>query len=68
MEQKTGGIGLCGALFLIFVVFKLLGKITWSWWWITSPLWIPPVLILGFIAVLFIFGLIFGGFNGRQDL
>jgi len=28
-------------LFLIFLVLKLTKTITWSWWWVTSPLWIP---------------------------
>jgi len=28
------------AIFLTFLVLKLTEYITWSWWWITSPLWI----------------------------
>ncbi len=28
-------------LFLTFLVLKLCGVITWSWWWIFAPLWIP---------------------------
>lgn len=28
-------------LFLVFMVLKLLDKIDWSWFWVTSPLWIP---------------------------
>ena len=27
-------------LFFIFLVLKLTGKIGWSWWWVTAPLWI----------------------------
>ncbi len=37
-------------LFLIFLILKLTGIIDWSWWWVTSPLWIPLVfgiLVLG---------------------
>jgi hypothetical protein len=37
---RTSGIGLFGATFLVFLVLKLTGYITWSWWWITAPLWI----------------------------
>lgn len=33
-------------LFLIFLVLKLCHQITWSWWWVTSPLWIPLLLVL----------------------
>ena len=38
------GISFFGVLIIvataIFTVLKLIGKITWSWWWVLSPLWI----------------------------
>ena len=37
------------AVFLIFLVLKLVGVITWSWLWVTSPLWIE---VLVFIVLL----------------
>lgn len=49
-KSKSGGIGLLGAVFLVFLVLKLTSIITWSWWWVTAPLWMPVALfILGFI-------------------
>jgi hypothetical protein len=33
-------VGLTTVLTLIFVVLKLVGTISWSWWWVLSPLWI----------------------------
>ena len=39
-------------LSITFVVLKLIGIISWSWWWIFSPLWVS--VIIGLI-VLFIF-------------
>ena len=27
-------------LFIVFLVLKLVGVISWSWWWVTAPLWI----------------------------
>ena len=45
---NSGGLGLTSILTIIFVVLKLTGTITWSWWWVFSPLWIP----LGIIIVL----------------
>lgn len=51
---SSGGIGISGALLLIFIVLKLIGVITWSWWWVLSPLWIPIILALLIIAVLVI--------------
>lgn len=51
-ENKSLELGTI--LFLIFLVLKLTNNISWSWWWVTSPLWIPIAsnsLIVG-IAVL----------------
>ncbi len=37
--SSSSGIGLGGALFLLFLALKLTGYINWSWWWVTAPLW-----------------------------
>lgn len=29
---------------IIFVIIKLIGKISWSWWWVLSPFWISLIL------------------------
>jgi hypothetical protein len=51
----SGGIGLGGVLFVIFLILKLTGVISWSWWWVFAPIWIPIAIILLFlIAFLFI--------------
>lgn len=43
-------------LFITFLVLKLTNVITWSWWWVTAPIWIPFGLsVLTFIAIL-VFG------------
>jgi hypothetical protein len=42
-QNKSTGSSLSVVLFLIFMVLKLTGSIDWSWWWVTSPLWIPFV-------------------------
>lgn len=31
---------------LIFITLKLLGEITWSWWWVLAPFWVPVVFVL----------------------
>jgi hypothetical protein len=54
--QASGGIGLSGVLFVVFLVLKLTGNIDWSWWWITAPLWVPVALA----GVLFVFAVIAG--------
>jgi hypothetical protein len=37
-------------LFLIFLVLKLTGIISWSWWWVTAPIWIPIILVILCVA------------------
>jgi hypothetical protein len=49
-NSKSASFGLGTILFLIFLTLKLAGigeVATWSWWWVTSPLWIPLVLVVG---------------------
>ena len=55
-NQKTAsnGIGLGTLIFLVFLTLKLAGigeVANWSWWWVTSPLWIPALLVLAIAAV-----------------
>lgn len=60
-----GGLTFLQVLFLIFLVLKLTGKTvvaSWSWWWVTAPLWggfaigtviwIIIMIILGLAALL----------------
>ena len=51
-SNSSNGIGLGMILFLIFMTLKLTGDIAWSWWWVTSPLWIPVLLVLVVFAVI----------------
>ena len=39
----------CMLLFVVFMVLKLCNVITWSWWWVTAPLWMPAVFCLGIV-------------------
>jgi hypothetical protein len=38
-SSSSSGVGFFGLMFLIFMTLKLTGYITWSWWWVTAPLW-----------------------------
>ena len=44
--SSSGGIGLTGILLIVFIVLKLVGVISWSWWWVLSPFWIELILIV----------------------
>ena len=38
-------------LCVLFVGLKLTGYIAWSWWWVTSPIWIS--MTLAFFIIFF---------------
>jgi hypothetical protein len=65
VQVKSGGIGLGGILFIVFLVLKLgvgnTAVMGWSWWWVCAPLWIPVALFLGIMVVILVFGLICAG-------
>lgn len=51
-NQNTGGISFAAIVGLTFIVLKLCKVISWSWWWVTAPFWIPLAIAL----VLYVFG------------
>jgi len=38
-SSSSSGIGVIGLLGVAFVILKLTGHISWSWWWVTLPFW-----------------------------
>ena len=57
-SASSGGIGLGGAVFIVFLVLKLCSVIDWSWWWVTAPLWIPLAIFLGILGLILVIALI----------
>ncbi len=51
-NNSSGGVGFFGLMFLIFMTLKLIGAINWSWWWVTSPLWLGFILIVLLILII----------------
>lgn len=49
---SSGGLGFIGLLTIVFITLKLCGVITWSWWWVLSPLLI--VWGIFFAVILFL--------------
>lgn len=45
-QTSSSGIGFSGLLTIVFIVLKLIGYISWSWWWVLSPLWISFALFI----------------------
>ena len=53
-----GGSLVTSLLLITFIVLKLTNVISWSWWWVLSPIWIPMawvvvLLLMWFIANMF---------------
>lgn len=67
MKNKSNGIGLSGLLFVIFLVLKLTDNIDWSWWWVTSPLWIPLLIVIFFLFIIFFVSLIMISFGYTEN-
>ena len=57
MEKQViyKGPGILGLLGVAFVVLKLVSVISWSWWWVLAPFWIP----LALTAIILIIGIVF---------
>lgn len=64
-QEGNAGIGIFGLLGVIFIVLKLLGVepvAAWSWWWVTSPIWISVILTV--VVILAFMG--FAGWVNRR--
>ena len=61
-ENKSSGIGFAGLLTIVFIILKLTKVITWSWWWVVSPIWISTGLVL---VVLIVMAIINASINRR---
>ena len=48
-NSRSGGLGFCSVLTIVFIVLKLCDVIHWSWIWVLSPSWIPLILVILFI-------------------
>lgn len=54
--QVSGGIGFGGMLTILFIGLKLTGLITWSWFWVLSPVLIPIFIVLSIFLVALVVG------------
>ncbi len=66
-QVNLGGIGFSGLLAILFIGLKLGGVITWSWWWVLSPIWLPMVIVIGIFAIVAIIAELIGVIYGIFD-
>ena len=62
-ENTSSGMGIGMVLFIVFLVLKLTGTINWSWWWVTSPLWIPFAAAIAIIGIAGVIAIIIEKFS-----
>ena len=55
-STSSGGLSFTGALTILFIGLKLTNVISWSWWWVLSPIWISLSIL---VYILLILGMIF---------
>ena len=63
----VGGTSFLNLLFLVFLVLKLTNVITWSWWWVTAPLWIPLAIVIVCLMIVFVCAIIAAGVTKREQ-
>lgn len=60
-KATSSGVGLGGLVFIVFLILKLgeIGQVAnWSWWWVTSPLWIPFAIMFAIFGIIALVGII----------
>lgn len=50
-SAKSGGVSVLGVIQIVFIILKLVGVISWSWWAVLIPLWITIGLVLIIVAL-----------------
>lgn len=53
VELNTGTL-FFEMMFLMFLGLKISGLIDWSWWWVFAPVWVPVVIVVLGVGILFI--------------
>ena len=58
----SGVIGFGRLLTVLFIGLKLTGYITWSWWWVFAPLYMPFALVITIllgVLIVYLLGIVF---------
>lgn len=51
-NNGNSGESLFALLFVLFLGLKLAKIVTWSWWWIFAPLWIPFSIVFLIVVLI----------------
>lgn len=55
-SKRNSGLGIVSILTLIFIILKTTNKISWSWIWVLSPIWITFLFAIIVFAIILIVG------------
>lgn len=47
-----GGVSFLELLQVALIVLKLCKVITWSWWWVLAPTWIPILILILVVGIM----------------
>lgn len=51
MKKSSNGMGFFSWLGLAFIVLKLTGYISWSWWLVLSPIWVSVLIVIILVLI-----------------
>lgn len=49
-----GGVSFIELLQVALIVLRLCKVITWSWWWVLAPTWIPILILILVVGIMVI--------------
>jgi hypothetical protein len=54
IKAKITGIPVLALVTIVLMVLKLTGVVSWSWWAVTAPIWVPLAIAIIVILVVLI--------------
>lgn len=42
---------LYGVVFVVLLVWKVLGNLSWPWLWVMAPLWVPMAAVVAYAVI-----------------
>lgn len=52
MSGNSSGVSILGVVGVVFVVLKLIGTITWSWWYVLMPFYLPWLIVITVVLLM----------------
>ncbi|HEY5820016.1 MAG TPA: hypothetical protein VIU14_16760 [Mesorhizobium sp.] len=54
-SSTNGGLAFVAFLTILLISLKLLDEISWSWWWVLSPIWLGAIVAFAIVALALVF-------------